>query len=116
MPMNDEIGTVAGETPLESTGFDTSEKEYYAQPKMDLSFLKAETGEGDLAEYVYHTLNYNQSKGMARVIRGFTGMFGSLNFAVVDIVIGIFDLTSKKKTQWVVPDGDFSKYGDSGVY
>jgi hypothetical protein len=50
--------------------------------------LKAPTGEGSVGEYVEHPLNFNASMHMARVLRGLTGMLGTLNYAAVDIVIG----------------------------
>jgi hypothetical protein len=55
---------------------------------LDFSFLKAETGEGSIDQYLEHPLNFNNSKPMARVIRGLTGMFDNLNLAIIDIVIG----------------------------
>lgn len=66
-------------------------------PKVDLSFLKAQTGEGMVEEYIQHPLNFNSSKGMARVLRGLTGMFGSLSYALVDVVIGTLDLLKSTK-------------------
>lgn len=72
-----------------------------AAPGINFDFLKAQTGEGNIEEYILHPLNFNESKGMARVLRGLTGMFGSLSYALVDIVIGTLDLlkTSKKVGQ-----------------
>jgi hypothetical protein len=64
---------------------------------LDLSFLKSETGQGDLADYVFHPLNFNNSKPVARILRGVTGLFGNVNLAIADIMIGIFEMNSKKK-------------------
>jgi hypothetical protein len=64
---------------------------------LDLSFLKTPTGEGELYEYMNHTLNFNQSKGMARIIRGLTGFLGNMNFAIVDIFIGVLEFAKPKK-------------------
>lgn len=64
----------------------------------DLAFLKAKTGEGSIEEYIEHPLNVNKSKGLARVIRGFTGMFGALDLAVIDIVLGIMEYTKERKS------------------
>lgn len=98
MPMNEEInqiptGSIAGETfePLLTPEEVTPRKSF-----IDLEKLKAQTGQGDLGEYKNHPLNWNQSKPVARIIRGFTGLLGELNFAVVDILIGFFEMTSKK--------------------
>jgi hypothetical protein len=108
---NDEINLEAG-APLEAPVHDVEEMYEQPQHRIDLDFLKSPTGEGDLKEYKTHLLNFNGSKGMARIIRGCTGLFGNLNFAVIDIIIGIFDLTSKKKQQGVVPDVDVYPSGD----
>lgn len=101
MPMNEEInqiptGAIAGETfePLL-----TPEEVAPRKSFIDLEKLKAQTGQGDLTEYKNHPLNWNQSKPVARIIRGFTGLLGELNFAVVDILIGFFELSSKKGTK-----------------
>lgn len=67
------------------------------QPKLDFSFLTAQTGEGSIEDYLLHPLNFNESKGMARVLRGLTGMFGSLSYAIVDVIIGGLDLLKSNK-------------------
>lgn len=99
MPMNEEIANInTGAIP----GVDFEPllpPEDVIQPKrsfIDFEKIKAQTGAGDLSEYKNHPLNWNQSKPVARIIRGFTGLLGELNFAVVDILIGFFELSSKK--------------------
>lgn len=62
-----------------------------------LEMLKAETGSGSVESYLTHPMNFNESKGLARMLRGFTGMFGSLNFAVIDIIIGGLDLMKNSR-------------------
>ena len=52
--------------------------------------LKKPTGDGQLEDYLNHPLNVSSSAGLAQVIRGLTGLLGSLDFAVVDIVLGAF--------------------------
>lgn len=61
-------------------------------------FLKAETGEGTVEQYIEHPLNFSSSKGLARIIRGLTGMLGSLNLAIIDIVIGGLEFMKEKKS------------------
>jgi hypothetical protein len=99
MPMNEEINQIpftAGETP--GASFEPMmEEPLVRKPIIDFEKFKAQTGQGDLSEYKNHPLNWNQSKPVARIIRGFTGLLGELNFAVVDILIGFFEMTSKKK-------------------
>jgi hypothetical protein len=62
-----------------------------------IALLKSPTGEGDVDEYMQHVLNFNESRGMARVIRGLTGMLGNLNYAIVDIVVGVMELAKGRK-------------------
>lgn len=65
--------------------------------QFDMSFLTAKTGEGDIDLYIQHPLNYNKSKGMAQIIRGFTGLFGVLDLAIIDIIVGILQVSKEKK-------------------
>lgn len=70
----------------------------FALPQMpDLSFLKAKTGDGSVEDYMNHPLNLKQSRGSAQMIRGFTGLFGALDLAVVDITLGAFELAKEKR-------------------
>lgn len=64
-----------------------------------VEMLKTPTGEGTIEEYLIHPLNFNESKGMARVLRGLTGFLGNINLAIADIIIGALDVlkTSPKK-------------------
>lgn len=64
---------------------------------MDLSFLKAPTGAGSIESYIEHPMNFNNSKSLAQVIRGFTGMLGSLDLAIIDIVIGGLNFAKERK-------------------
>ncbi len=41
-----------------------------------------------LETYVTHPLNFNGRPGLGRLIRGLEGMFGSLAYAFVDVVLG----------------------------
>ena len=70
----------------------------------DFSFLRAKTGEGDISEYLNHALNFNKSKGVAQMLRGFTGLLGELNLAVIDITLGAFQF-AKEKSGSVAVDG-----------
>lgn len=64
---------------------------------MDLSFLKASTGSGPIEDYLDHPLNFNKGKGMAQMIRGATGLLGSLDLAIIDIFVGLLQFTKEKK-------------------
>jgi hypothetical protein len=51
-------------------------------------FLFKPTGPGPISEYKDHPLNFNQSNGLAQILRGLTGLFTDLGYALVDIVVG----------------------------
>jgi hypothetical protein len=53
------------------------------------AWLKSRTGEGSVDAYLDHPLNLPASVNLARAIRGLTGLLGGLDFAVVDIVLGL---------------------------
>jgi hypothetical protein len=73
--------------------------EDYAPPRESQlkKILSAPTGSGSIEEYVDHPLNFNSSKGIAKVIRGLTGILGNLNLAVVDIVLGGLEVSADVK-------------------
>jgi len=64
---------------------------------LDFSFLTAKTGPGSVEDYIDHPLNFKQSKGMAQMIRGFTGIAGELDLAIVDITLGAFNYAKEEK-------------------
>lgn len=70
-----------------------------AQLRPDLSFLKAKTGPGSIDDYLDHALNFHKSRGVAQILRGFTGILGELNLAIVDIVIGTLNTFKEKQTE-----------------
>jgi hypothetical protein len=72
----------------------------------DFDLFKAETGEGRIEDYLEHPLNFNNSKPMARVIRGLTGMFDNLNLAIIDIVIGGLEYV-KSRSKAETPKTDY---------
>ena len=65
--------------------------------KFDLGFLATKTGPGSVNDYIDHPLNFKQSKGMAQMIRGFTGLAGELDLAIVDITLGAFQFVKEEK-------------------
>jgi hypothetical protein len=64
---------------------------------INLSFLKAPTGEGAVEDYMDEPLNFDKSKSTARILRGFTGLLGALNLAIIDIVIGMLEKIKERK-------------------
>lgn len=59
--------------------------------------LTAETGEGSVSDYIEHPMNFLKSKGLARVLRGLTGIFGSLSLAIIDIAVGTLEFSKERK-------------------
>lgn len=66
-------------------------------PMPDFSFLLAPTGPGAIEEYVDHPLNYDGAKSTARILRGLTGIAGSLDYALIDIGLGLIEKVQEKK-------------------
>lgn len=66
---------------------------------IDLSILKAKTGEGAIEDYIQHPLNFNNSHGLARIIRGFTGILGALDLAIIDIGVGVLEFFKDRRTE-----------------
>ena len=62
----------------------------------DLSFLAARTGSGAIEEYIEHPLNYDNTRSTARILRGATGLCGELNYALVDIALGVIEKIQEK--------------------
>ena len=69
--------------------------------KFDTSFLLTKTGENGIEHYLEHPLNFSKSKGLAQVLRGATGLFGALDLAIIDIVVGMLQFAKEKKKEVV---------------
>lgn len=54
-----------------------------------LDFLKSRSPEKNLNQYEGHALDFDNSESTRRLIRGLEGLFDDLNYAVVDIVVGV---------------------------
>ena len=63
----------------------------------DFGFLGAKTGDGAIDDYMEHPLNAGASRGIAQVLRGVTGMFGAVDLAIVDIVLGLLAVLKERK-------------------
>lgn len=51
--------------------------------------FSAESPEKKISDYENHSLNYDHSEGMSRIIRGTEGLIGGLDRAILDIVVGV---------------------------
>jgi len=86
-----------GEQVEESPGEQVEESPGLKFKMPNLDILKAETGRGDIEDYISHPLNIKKNKGIAQVLRGLTGLLGNLNLAIVDILLGM--INTKKEVQ-----------------
>jgi hypothetical protein len=64
--------------------------------------LTAETGEGSIGDYIEHPLNFSNSKSLAMIIRGMTGILGNLNLAVIDIIFGLLRYSKERKGAGII--------------
>lgn len=82
---------------LDYEGYEVPEKEQSGGLSIDLSFLKTPTGEGTIEERLDHPLNFSHSRGIAQIIRGLEGIFGSLSLAIVDIALGLLEVIKERR-------------------
>jgi len=62
-----------------------------------LRIIWADSPEKALEEYKTHALNYDGKESTSRIIKGFEGVFGNLNKAIIDLGIGL----GQKLNEWV---------------
>ncbi|MGA3282468.1 MAG: hypothetical protein ABSD50_15980 [Smithella sp.] len=63
------------------------------------NMLKSETGEGTIQSYNNHPLNAKNNNSISQIIRGLTGILGSLNFGILDIILGCLGYAKEKKDE-----------------
>jgi hypothetical protein len=87
-----------------------------------MRMLKSETGEGTIQSYSNHPLNTKNNDYVGQILRGLTGMMGSLNFAILDIILGCFGLSKERNdiTNYTVSsenttNNDNKNYGEPTV-
>lgn len=66
------------------------------KPSLIKRLLTAETGPRPLEEYENHALNFKNNKSIGKIIRGLEGLFGSLDLAIIDIIMGILEYSKEK--------------------
>jgi len=66
---------------------------------INFDWLRTPTGEGSIDNYLDHPLNFNNSQALARILRGLTGILGSLDLAIIDIAVGLLEFIKPKKAQ-----------------
>ncbi len=85
---------------VQSAGAVPEPEEIPQEPRgfsLNLSWLKAQTGEGTIEERLNHPLNPESSMGVAQIIRGVEGLLGDLGLAIIDIVFGGIRLMEEKR-------------------
>jgi hypothetical protein len=65
--------------------------------QFDFGFLKSRTGPGTIEERVNHPMNFSKSKGVAQVIRGLEGLFGALDLAIIDVIMGLIEVIKERR-------------------
>ena len=65
--------------------------------KTAFDILRTKTAAGSIDDYMDHPVNFGKTAGGAQVARGITGFFGSLDYAIVDIVMGIMRMIMAKR-------------------
>jgi hypothetical protein len=100
---NDEVKI--GE-PIIDNGY-TNEGNEIKKENWFVTMIKSQTGEGSISSYDNHPLNIKNNDNIAQIIRGLTGMLGSLNFAILDIILGSLGFVKEKKdneNNYSIPD------------
>jgi hypothetical protein len=59
--------------------------------------LRSKSGEGTITDYKNNSLNINNDENIAQILKGFSGMFGNINSAVLDIIMGTINYFKSKK-------------------
>lgn len=92
---------LSGAGVISGTEVDNLEQDITPEPegRSIIDILKTQTGEGEVEDYLNHSLNFNNSKYMARILRGMTGFLGGLNFAIADILVGLMEYGKTKKME-----------------
>jgi hypothetical protein len=87
------------ENSMEDNGINLN-KENIEKPKSNKFFdvLKSSTGDGSIDDYMEHPLNTKSESSIAQIIRGLTGLLGSLDLAIIDIVLGIIVFVKERST------------------
>lgn len=93
---------IGAEMPEDENVFvDPAESEEIVEPRqgisLNLEWLKTPTGDGSIESRLDHPLNFAKSRGVAQIIRGAEGIFGSLNLAIIDIVLGALEVLKEKR-------------------
>ena len=87
--------TQTSETPIGMSGEGVNAQSGFRMPALD--FLKAQSVDRPIEEYIEHALNFDKKKSTGRIIRGLEGFLGALNYAIIDIIMGLVEKSREKK-------------------
>jgi len=93
--MSDESTTIKQE--IDKIEGDKEKPKQAVTPEQDPLWKRiiwADSPKKDLTSYSGHPMNYDNSNSTARIIRGMEGIAGSLDKAVIDILVGIIEKVS----------------------
>jgi len=63
------------------------------------SVLLKKSPDKAIEEYNNHPLNYDRKESTGRILRGLEGLFSDLNYAIVDILLGILEKWKEGRQQ-----------------
>lgn len=96
MTIKDEIRQENEPTLDEDTQNDFKSENISSKGKL-FNILKSKTGPGEVEDYIEHPINLKKSTAVAKILRGIEGIFGALDLAIIDILIGSLELIKNKK-------------------
>ena len=83
--------------PLEDPTIQEHQEQTQQTAHFSFDFLRTPTGAGSIEEYIDHPLNADSSRGVAQMLRGFTGIAGDLKLAILDIALGFINVLKEKR-------------------
>lgn len=63
----------------------------------DFGWILSPTGAGAVEDYINDPLNFDNTMSTARILRGCTGICGALNYAIIDIGLGVIEKIKERK-------------------
>ena len=98
-------------------GSDEGRDSGYRFSMPNFSFLAAPTGDGAVEAYIDHPLNFDGKKSTARILRGCTGICGTLNYGLIDIALGLVEkIQENKKAAAEAPEHKWTEKEINNAY
>ena len=87
--------------PNEEEKIETETQDIPVKENKFLKILLSQTGEGTITSYENHPMNFKNNTSISQILRGFTGMLGNLNFALIDIFLGSMSFFKDRNSNYV---------------